>query len=723
MSRRLEETTDDFEPSAYERANVLICILTGIIMFTVVFEVLKDWLLESASKTMKPIIMQLFGEMTVLGFISILSFLLTYTSALDDLSTDLFGSGGAGYLTEVLEIIHYLLFLVMVLTVMQVMFLVWVGNSAVDVLSKYNMISQDRQAIKSKIVEYVSEVQMHERDFFPWLQSYLSNPVKAWKLNSQSHELTETLCFHALRREFIMNRSSLPPFDIPPKEKWLPDNFDYATYQSKCLSLMLIELVEFTPYTWLGILSIAILFYIFMIIFKDDYVALSCIFLTMGYLDLILLYSIKSSNTGILTKLINPKELKIEEETSTDEQQKPSIGNAGSGTDLNEELRRTSKTSSKDKEKAPLRYQTSRDDDDDDNGGSQSLLPQADTNQSSRGALFHLFHLRADKPLFITTPPDGNTISWASYYFYGTKAVPNRQHQLFVFDLMGPAVNIYILRLHLIFQSLYLALMCVFFTEYINDYAGSPVTLWLVVYILLAFTPLLLQIGFIGTLILDMSHLHTTGFLKSKQIIDEVTRDQKHTKLLSVMNMMVKLRAAKGKTPEEKAKLWARIDRNSPKCQAQTKEITDIFNKYDADKSGDLDKGEVAKMLISLGMAMSETDLNLMFSSIDTDGSGTCSLDEMIDWYLESSSESTTSGQKEDEMKGLARDMFAIYDNDGSGEISLEEFIEGVQKSDAGFTMAEIVSLAKEFDRDGDGNISLVEFEDAIADAMSTLIR
>lgn len=186
LSRRLEEETDDFEPTAYARANVVICILTVIIMFTVIFEFLKEWLQESASKTMKPIIMQLFGEMTVLGFISILSFLLTYSEALNDISEDMFGSSGEGYLTEVLEIIHYLLFLVMVLTVVQVMFLVWIGNSSVDVLTKYNMISQDKQAIKSKIVEYLSEIQIHEHDFVPWLQSYLRNPFRAWKLNTLS---------------------------------------------------------------------------------------------------------------------------------------------------------------------------------------------------------------------------------------------------------------------------------------------------------------------------------------------------------------------------------------------------------------------------------------------------------------------------------------------------------------------------------------------------------
>lgn len=265
--------------------------------------------------------------------------------------------------------------------------------------------------------------------------------------------------------------------------------------------------------------------------------------------------------------------------------------------------------------------------------------------------------------------------------------------------------------------------MCVFFTEYVNDYATNPVNLWLVFYILAAFAPLLFQVGFIGNLILDMSHLHTTGFLKSKIVIDEVTRDQKHKKLLNVMNMMVKLKAVKARSPEEKAKLWSKIDRGSSKCQAQTKEITDIFYKYDSDGSGDLDKVEVANMLISLGMSMSEQDLELMFSSIDSDGSGTCSLNEMIDWYLEANADSITSANKEDEMKDIAREIFAVYDTDGSGEITIEEFIDGIQKSRAGFTMGEIVSLAKEFDRDSDGSISLAEFEEAIADAMSTLLK
>lgn len=217
---------------------------------------------------------------------------------------------------------------------------------------------------------------------------------------------------------------------------------------------MLIELVQFTPYTWIGILSISVIFYFFMLIFQDDYIALACIFLAMGYLDLIMLYTIKRTNTDILTKLVNPKLLKLENEADGNEQ--PSIGSAGGEADFNalDDLRRASKTSNKDSTKSSKRYQSNSDDEDDEGDKAPLQNRRSRADSESRGEtltgimhrdsrLFHLHIHEADKPLFICGASDPSTISWVSYYFYGNRAVPNRQHKLFTFDLMGPAMNVY----------------------------------------------------------------------------------------------------------------------------------------------------------------------------------------------------------------------------------------------------------------------------------------
>ena len=58
----------------------------------IVFEAVKHYLEESVTEDMEPIIEKLFGELTVLGFVSMLSFLLSEAGFFKFLSRRLFGN-------------------------------------------------------------------------------------------------------------------------------------------------------------------------------------------------------------------------------------------------------------------------------------------------------------------------------------------------------------------------------------------------------------------------------------------------------------------------------------------------------------------------------------------------------------------------------------------------------------------------------------------------------
>lgn len=91
----------------------------------------------------RPVIMQLFSEMTVLGFLSILTFVFCYGGTLDTWSADIFGESGEDYIEDMLETIHYLLFLIMVLTITEVFLLIYIGNLAVKNFYRYNVIGKE----------------------------------------------------------------------------------------------------------------------------------------------------------------------------------------------------------------------------------------------------------------------------------------------------------------------------------------------------------------------------------------------------------------------------------------------------------------------------------------------------------------------------------------------------------------------------------------------------
>jgi len=78
--RTLEEEHD--EPDESDESEVTKSIsVWGICLFlivvTIIFEKTKDRIEERASKDMLPIIESLFAEMTILGFLSVITFICT----------------------------------------------------------------------------------------------------------------------------------------------------------------------------------------------------------------------------------------------------------------------------------------------------------------------------------------------------------------------------------------------------------------------------------------------------------------------------------------------------------------------------------------------------------------------------------------------------------------------------------------------------------------------
>jgi hypothetical protein len=79
-----------------------------------VFEEIKDYIYENTEKVSRPIVDALFSEMTVLGFLSMVTFIVAGAGVINDISAVVFGSSeeGKGYLKELFEQAHYMLFLV-----------------------------------------------------------------------------------------------------------------------------------------------------------------------------------------------------------------------------------------------------------------------------------------------------------------------------------------------------------------------------------------------------------------------------------------------------------------------------------------------------------------------------------------------------------------------------------------------------------------------------------
>lgn len=109
-----EEEEEEEGITALYAGTTILTLFTIIMFFTIIFEKWKESLLENTSENMQLVYTSLFGELTVLGFISLLLFLLSQTE-LTSISSYIYGDGEEDYLKEMFEMVHMALFFVMVL--------------------------------------------------------------------------------------------------------------------------------------------------------------------------------------------------------------------------------------------------------------------------------------------------------------------------------------------------------------------------------------------------------------------------------------------------------------------------------------------------------------------------------------------------------------------------------------------------------------------------------
>lgn len=106
-----EEDAGPADANHNNRAKYTVIIVVCIIIITILFDFGRETLLESVSKNLKEVVLVLFAELTLLGFIGLILFLVQKAQFLKDASKDIFGSEEA--LPELCETVHMVLFFMM----------------------------------------------------------------------------------------------------------------------------------------------------------------------------------------------------------------------------------------------------------------------------------------------------------------------------------------------------------------------------------------------------------------------------------------------------------------------------------------------------------------------------------------------------------------------------------------------------------------------------------
>jgi len=721
-----QEIVDD-KSLQLRMATSVFLLITSLIIISSIFELLKDKLVESVSENMEKVVDVLFSELTVLGFLSLMTFVIGRIGVLEKLSAFAFKDvvdpeEGKYVLGELLETVHFDLFLVMVIFIFQTVLLIGLGEQTEKEWKHLDQLFLDAQKLEE------------QRNI---LQENTS--VRWWNFEVRK-KIDFALRFfehNSIRKEFIIGRDLLPPFEQRNVTEQLPLDFDYSQYLSLCMCNFMAELIEMSVKTWLVLEIFLVVFYILMYETTNNPKVLVWVWIGLGYVLMfgMLLLCLESRwwvemhvNPADMPSISNqfrsrsmshfhPKEDIVTAAGQDQEEGKSLLSGkpvqkygSSEGTMKNSKTVRNPKHL---KELQPWRKLTHR-----------SLM-------SHRFQKSNIDFDNLPGWCFLETEPEGRKPAWRRL-LYGVGA--NRQLMMFDFQVNGPAFNTMFIRVVLFMHAVYVALLWLkFFQTNRVEYGRYA----LIGYVIFGTIPSVVIMFAVLRAIQNTVHTNSVGCLKKPKEVSMVMRNMKLKKainsLVLLKNLQAKLPKMKTHPTVEKGEEFSDIEKPQEMTREDRwrdmlkdgkeetknqvllemkehlgneryKEIVKMFDLYDSDGGGEIDIKELQNLMKSLGQVMDEIEIKQMMNVLDVDHSGTVSKAEFLIWHLEQTTAEVLPPEE------IARGLFEFFDEDKSGHIATSEFFDKLANLDVGLTIDEITDLVRELDEDEDGLISEEEF-------------
>ena len=239
---------DTKDKKATDQAEILgnytIGILVVLLGMSIVFEKLKDCALERAPKLAKPVVQSALGELTVLGFISLMVFIIETSKVIDYVVKATLHKDMTYPLKHLIHKLHMALFLVMVLFIVQIGIMLAVASRKGKKWGKF-------EAQRGRVDALANDYRQKKAS------------VKCL-LDSRLQELE----YHSLRQAFIHPRQGalFDKYSAPKPPPKVNHSFDFAEYLTLGLSHTLCEMVEVGFLGWCTLLLIAVFFWLFRLV-------------------------------------------------------------------------------------------------------------------------------------------------------------------------------------------------------------------------------------------------------------------------------------------------------------------------------------------------------------------------------------------------------------------------------------------------------------------------
>eukprot|EP00931_Biecheleriopsis_adriatica_P067043 TRINITY_DN41250_c0_g1_i1.p1 TRINITY_DN41250_c0_g1~~TRINITY_DN41250_c0_g1_i1.p1 ORF type:complete len:575 (-),score=110.90 TRINITY_DN41250_c0_g1_i1:23-1747(-) len=119
---------------------------------------------------------------------------------------------------------------------------------------------------------------------------------------------------------------------------------------------------------------------------------------------------------------------------------------------------------------------------------------------------------------------------------------------------------------------------------------------------------------------------------------------------------------------------------NCTRANAEALTIRQVFEQWDADGNGTIERDELAKVMFAVAPSMTMADIDKLLTSIDTDGNGTIDFEEFTEWLTDPSTPFTLSqdGWLEEtaNVEAILRPLFNVFDKNHDSMIQMSEFHE-----------------------------------------------
>jgi len=672
-------------------------IITFLLVFTIIFENLKDYVVEAVhASPNQPIVSAIFSELTVLGFLAFIAFLLT-KFGLGHISLMVYGHADVEEdkmkLQEMLEQIHMVIFIMMCIFIMQALgMLVFSARCARRWTAAQSRIL--KQSERVKLVQAFHDIKQNN------MPSWFERNFLAWFGRAKEYfNLQDQVQFMLVRQEFRYDEKAFTQDAENPSGTALDRDFAFSLYLKKIMGQRLAEIVELPMLQWIFLEIFVAIVLTTTVIMGGSWPFLLWLCQAISWLTLLFVILFRNKLNSVYYHLANDRDgVGILNNVSSDDVAVDVAGDgasqAGSGTG-------SGAGSAPVTEATPLQQ------------SAPTLTPRSKLREE------YPPEIRDDMPRFLTEdlPVAGSCIPKC---MKDESSDPAQQKMYDLFWFGKNEVSFH--RAAIRFNFLTLAVqMSIFLKQILPNYilitySFGPACLMTITGIL---PGVLIYFKYIFEVIKLSVIVTSVESMRNRRMVSRVVRHQKEERALLMLRLVVAMQGGEIREEDRPNAETMEYLATSADNSFLVEKMGRVFADIDVDGSGQLDRTEMTQVFKRFGITCDDKKIASIMSNMSSDGNtDEIHKAEFVSWLVNKERQAREMDPEE-----FAHKCFEFLDTEGDvgldgkptgGDhvLTISELQAGLHRINGGteFDFNEVAAMVLELDMNDDNELSVEEF-------------